>query len=474
MQGASFSRAQDLARFIKERKFKILNLCHIPEDGRLKTLSFTVRNEPRTLEILDFGERVDGSSLFSGIEAGESDVYIRPRVDKSFINPFTPQKTINVLCEYLDCKGEPLDAAPQTVLNKAQSKLAESTGIELQTFAELEFYVISRNRDNLVFAGESDRNYHESAPFALFENLRNYILTVLENVGISTKYGHSEVGRIIGDGSSFMEQHEVEFLPESPADMADTVAVAKWVVRNVCAAHGVSVSFSPKVALEHAGTGMHVHLCALRIGKNIISDARGELTNNGLQMIGGILNHASSLSAFANPLPVSYLRFIARKESPMGTCWSARNRMALIRIPLWWNHERRIKVSKYHRETFEYRGPDPLANPHLLFGGLVLSVRDGLEKGEESLKLAKDLHGDGHRSKTDSAHSRTLPHSCSEAADSLQRDRRLYEAGHTYPEKLIQGTINRLRSYSDRGMWEELLKKPENLRTVLARFLDCG
>lgn len=462
-----------MARYVKEKEYKILNLCHIPEDGRLKTLSFSVTDEKRILEILNYGERVDGSSLFSGIEPGSSDVYIKPRIHKSFTNPFTLQKTINVLCDYLNHEGDQLNVAPQTILNKAQRKLEDSTGLELQTFAELEFYVVSRNLENVLFSREPDRNYHESSPFAIFENLRNYILSTLETVGIPTKYGHSEVGCVV-DGCSVMEQHEIELLPDSPANMADSIAVSKWIIRNACAVHGVGVSFSPKVSAEHAGTGMHIHISALKKRRNAISSQIGDLTDTGLQMIGGILNHASSLSAFANILPISYVRFIARKESPMGICWGARNRAALIRIPLWWIHERRARTSSHDRETFEYRAPDALANPHLLLSGLALSICDGVKSGVNSLRLAKDLHRNSDIACNGHKHLRMLPHSCSEAADALEHERNLYEADGVFPERLIDRTIERLRSYDDKGMWQRLLKDHEELRKVLDQYQDRG
>lgn len=66
MQG--FQEKEAVIKFMTEKDVKILNLCHIPEDGRLKTLSFSAADRDRVHEILEFGERVDGSNLFSFIE----------------------------------------------------------------------------------------------------------------------------------------------------------------------------------------------------------------------------------------------------------------------------------------------------------------------------------------------------------------------------------------------------------------------
>ncbi|MDI6805112.1 MAG: glutamine synthetase, partial [Candidatus Bathyarchaeia archaeon] len=144
------------------------------------------------------------------------------------------------------------------------------------------------------------------------------------------------------DGT-LMEQHEIELMPQNLVEMAEAIAITKWVIRNICTKHGVSASFSPKIFLEHAGNGMHIHSCGLKNGKNITANPDGTISTEALKMIGGILRFAQSLTAFGNPTPASYLRFIARKESPMHICWSFRNRLALIRIPLRWNFKKKTR-----------------------------------------------------------------------------------------------------------------------------------
>jgi glutamine synthetase len=467
-----FSEKEEIAKFISENDVKILNLCHIPEDGRLKTLSFFTADKKRVYEILDLGERVDGSNLFPYFEPGKSDIYIMPKFDRGFVNPFSTVPSLNLLCDYLDENGKPLEVAPKNVLARAEEKLRSSTGVVLKALAELEFYVICRQEAAMLFSGASDKNYHESAPFSKFEGLRNEVLVTLGNVGVATKYGHGEVGWVFGKDNVLMEQHEVEFMPQGLAEMADTIAVAKWIIRNVCAKYGVSVSFSPKIALEHAGTGMHIHLCVLKNGENLIANPDETLSTEAMKMIGGILKFASSLSAFGNPTPVSYLRFIARKESPMHICWSARNRLALIRIPLWWKFRKKSEEKDSCRETFEYRAPDAFANAYLLFAGIALAVNYGLKNGEESLKIAENLHieeAGGKRKRL-----KVLPRSCSESAKNLKKDRKFYEADNVFPRKVIDKTIEKLKAYRDKDLWKNLADKPEKIENVVRQHLHYG
>jgi glutamine synthetase len=467
-----FSGKDEAIKFISENDIKILNLRHIPEDGRLKTLSFATADKERVYEILDLGERIDGSNLFSFIEPENSDIYIMPNYERTFINPFSTVPTLNVLCDYLNENGKPLDVAPKNVLRRAEKKLNFPSGIILKALAELEFYIISKQESEMLFPAAPDKNYHESAPFTKFENLRNEILVTLANVGIATKYGHCEVGWVLGKDNTFMEQHEVEFIPQNLAEMAETIAVAKWVIRNVCAKHGVSVSFSPKIALEHAGTGMHIHLCGLKNGENIIANPDGTLSSEATKMIGGLLKFAPSLAAFGNPTPVSYLRFIARRESPMHICWSVRDRLALIRIPLWWSFRRKEKEKGNCRETFEYRAPDAFANAYLLFAGIAVAVNYGLKNSEEALEIAENLHikeAGGRRKKL-----KVLPCSCSESARNLRRDRKFYQADEVFPKKVIDKTVERLKAYKDENLWKSLTDKPEKIENMLRQYMHYG
>jgi len=463
---------EDVVRFVSERDIKILNLCHIPEDGRLKTLSFAASDEKRIHQILEFGERVDGSSLFPYIDQNKSDIYIMPKLDTAFLNPFSSTPTLNILCKYLDEKGNPLDVAPENTLSKAEEKLHASAGVTLKALAELEFYIISKQETEPHFPSASERHYHESAPFSKFENLRYDILAALANIGIDTKYGHAEVGKISAKNDTVMEQHEIELMPKNLMETAEAITAAKWVIRNICAKHGASVSFSPKIALEHAGNGMHIHLCGLKNSKNIIAEPNGSLSVEARQMIGGILKFAPSLTAFGNTIPVSYLRFASHKESPMHVCWGARNRLALIRIPLWWNFKRTEEEIDTCKRTFEFRAPDPSANAYLLFAGIAVAIEYGLKNPEDSLRIAEELHME--KAAEEPKGFMPLPQSCSESAANLERDRKYYEAGGVFPKTVIDNTIEKLKSYKDKALLHGLKSEPQKVEELMQKYLHYG
>lgn len=394
-----------------------------------------------------------------------------PRVETAFINPFSSVPTLNILCKYLNENGKPLHIAPETILSKAEEKLHSSTGILLKALAELEFYIIYKQEEK-VFPEVPGKNYHETTPFAKFENLRNETLVTLANMSVATKYGHVEVGRWRSETGYEMEQHEIEFLPQNLSKTAENVTIAKWTIRNTCTKYGIAVSFSPKLALEHAGNGMHIHLCGLRKDKNIIADSKGNLTDVAKQMIGGILKFTPSLAAFGNTVPVSYLRFISPKESPMCICWGKRNRLALVRIPLWWNFRRKLEKTGSCMRTFELRSPDSSANLHLLLAAITLAVQYGFKHPKKAMKIAEDLNAEKmvKRNKRFKA----LPLSCSESAESLQRDRDCYEADDVFPKRVIDGVISKLESYGDRDLRKKMADKPEKIKEFLFKYMHCG
>ena len=103
-----FTKA-DIKRFVKAKGIRHVNFMYAGGDGRLKTLNF-ILNSPEYLdEILTCGERVDGSSLFSYIEASSSDLYVIPRYSTAFVDPFAELPTLCLLCSFFNKDGEPID-----------------------------------------------------------------------------------------------------------------------------------------------------------------------------------------------------------------------------------------------------------------------------------------------------------------------------------------------------------------------------
>ena len=70
---AEFTK-QDILKIIEEFQIEMINFRYMADDGRLHTLNFVIQSLEHADEVLTSGERVDGSSLFPYIEAGNSDL----------------------------------------------------------------------------------------------------------------------------------------------------------------------------------------------------------------------------------------------------------------------------------------------------------------------------------------------------------------------------------------------------------------
>ena len=253
---SEFTKA-DIITYIQKNDIRMVNFMYPAADGRLKTLNFAINNAAYLDAILTCGERVDGSSLFPFIEAGSSDLYVIPRFRTAFVDPFAELPTVTMLCSFFNKDGEPLESSPEYTLSKACKAFKEVTGMEFQAMGELEYYVISEDED--MFPATDQRGYHESTPYAKFNDFRTECMAYIAQTGGQIKYGHSEVGNFTLDGMIY-EQNEIEFLPVRAEEAADQLMIAKWVIRNLAFSYGYNITFAPKITTGKAGSGLHIHM----------------------------------------------------------------------------------------------------------------------------------------------------------------------------------------------------------------------
>jgi len=171
----------DIIEYIVKNDIEMVNFMYPAGDGRLKTLNFVINDLDYLKTILTSGERVDGSSLFSFIEAGNSDLYVVPRYATAFRDPFAEIPTISMLCSFFDKDGNPLATSPEQTLRKACRAFHNETGLEFEAMGELEYYVISP--DDGMFPATDQRGYHESAPYAKFNEFRSKCMQYIAQTG---------------------------------------------------------------------------------------------------------------------------------------------------------------------------------------------------------------------------------------------------------------------------------------------------
>lgn len=477
---------EDIIDFVLANGIEMINFMYPAADGRLKTLNFVINSLLHLETILSLGERVDGSSLFPFIEAGSSDLYVLPRFRTAFVDPFAPLPTLTMLCSYFDKDGKPLESAPEAVLDKACSAFTDVTGLNFNAMGELEYYVIAP--DNGSFPATDQRGYHESAPFAKFNDFRTLCMSCIARTGAHIKYGHSEVGNFTLDGKIY-EQNEIEFLPIDARKAADELMLAKWIIRNLAAREGFDITFAPKITVGKAGSGLHIHIKLTHPdGTGAMLTPAGTLSDDARRAIAGLMELAPALTAFGNANPTSYFRLVPHQEAPTNICWGDRNRSVLVRVPLGWTtgvdmcsavngaSGMAAGVDPREKQTFEIRSADCSADVYQFIAALAVAARHGFEMPDAlDLAAARYVDIDIHKPENAArlASLPTLPTNCPESADCLEAREAVFEEYGVFPAGALKAVEKRLRAY-DSERYTRAMSDPDLMLEIVREFFYCG
>lgn len=474
----------DIIQYIEDHEVEMINFRYMAEDGRLKTLTFVITGREHLESILTSGERVDGSSLFSFVEAGSSDLYVVPRYKTAFVNPFSERPALDILCSFYTNEGKPLESAPEYILKKAHKAFKEKTGYTFRAMGELEYYLITPVEYGNQYPARDQAGYHESGPFSNCQAFKDEAMRLIAMAGGKIKYGHSEVGNFTDDEFIY-EQQEIEFLPVEAEDAVDQLVIAKWILRMLANEYGYLLSFAPKITVGKAGSGLHIHMLLEKDGKNMMI-ADGKLSDDARKMIAGILHYAAPLTAFGNTIPTSYLRLVPHQEAPTNICWGDRNRSVLVRVPLGWlgnankmaamenPQDKTLKPINEIKQTVELRSGDGSADLYHFMAGIIVAALNGLQS-DDSLKKAAELYMDvnifdaAHKDRLDKLDA--LPTSCYESAQKLEQERTVFEADGIFPEGVIDRFVDYLKAYEDKDLSERLYGNSKEIAKLVKEYL---
>lgn len=478
---------EDIIRFIAENGIEMVNFMYPAADCRLKTLNFVINDKAYLETILTLGERVDGSSLFPFISAGSSDLYVIPRYSTAFVDPFAEYPTLTMLCSFFDKDGNPLASAPECTLDRACKAFTQETGLIFEAMGELEFYVIGA--DQYIYPATDQKGYHESAPFAKFNEFRTKAMRYIAAAGGQIKYGHSEVGNFTLKGKIY-EQNEIEFLPVDARKAADQLVIAKWIIRNLAYSMGLDVTFAPKITVGKAGSGLHIHMRLMNQDGTSATVENGHLSVAAKKAIAGLMLAAPAITAFGNTNPTSYFRLVPHQEAPTNVCWGDRNRSVLVRVPLGWTAKSDMcayangpqapanDVVPQKKQTFEIRSADGSADVYQLLAGLAVAVRHGFELPEkEALEIADkfyvdvDIHRPENAEKLNSLP--TLPVDCAGSADILEENADMFLEKGVFSSDMIGGIIKKLRSFDSESS-HKALADPALMLEMVQKHFNCG
>jgi len=215
---------------------------------------------------------------------------------------------------------------------------------------------------------------------------------------------------------------------------ADALVHYKYIIKNVAHRYGKTVTFMPKPIFMDNGSGMHTHISLWKEGKNIFYEMGkyADLSDSARYFIGGLFRHIEAILAFAAPLTNSYRRLVPGYEAPINLVYSARNRSAAVRIPMYSESEKAKRI--------EFRCPDPSCNPYLAFAAMLMAGIDGIEnKIEPPDPIDEDIY---ELSDEEKKHIRSTPGTLKEVMDGLERDREFLVKGNVFTGDLIESYVD--------------------------------
>ena len=444
--------AEDVMAFAKKHNCTVLDLTFVDVPG---TLQHTSKPIHELEDVLKGAAGFDGSSIRGFKQIQESDMLLVPDPATAILDTFKMEETISVLCNVKDpVSGEWFDNSPRTVAMRAMDYLKHSNIADTAYFGpEAEFFVFDSVKYDMASNGASyevdsseaiwntgademgmkgnlgykirhKEGYFPTSPMDQQQDLRSTMVREMERAGIKIETFHHEVAT---GGQAEIDMERDELLV-----MADKLMRYKYIVRNVAARYGKTATFMPKPLFADNGSGMHVHMSLWKEGKPLFAgNEYAGLSTMAMQFLAGLLHHARALCAICNPTTNSYKRLVPGFEAPVNLIYSARNRSAAIRIPMYSNNPKAKRV--------EFRMPDPACNPYLAFPALMLAGLDGIEKG-----MSPGKHTDGNlydMSPEELAKIKHAPASLGEALDALEADHDFLLKGGVFTKDFLDGFI---------------------------------
>jgi glutamine synthetase len=454
---SSATEVQKILDLIQQKNIQVVDVkfCDLPGTWQHFSIPAGTLDESMIREGLGF----DGSSIRGFQAINESDMLLMPDVSTAFVDPVLSVPTLSLTCDVYDpITLEPYSRDPRFVAFKAEEYL-RTTGIATASYwgPEAEFFIFNSVRfDQNAFEGyyhidseegiwNSGRNggspnlghrprhkegYFPVPPVDRLQDVRSKIMLAMIEAGVPVEVQHHEVGTA--------GQAEIDIKFGTLVQTADRLMLYKYIVKNVCHNLGYTATFMPKPLFGDNGSGMHCHQSLWKGDTPLFFDKEGYalISETARHYIGGLIAHAPALLGICAPTTNSYRRLVPGFEAPVNLMYSARNRSAICRIPMYSTSPKSKRV--------EFRAPDPSANPYFAFAAMLMAGLDGIKRKLEPPKpIDEDLYEiHDERKKL----IKQVPGSLSESIDALEKDHDFLLAGDVFTADVIDTWITMKRT----------------------------
>ena len=448
--------AKQVIEFSKKNKVEIVDFKFTDFIGLWQ--HFSIATSEFSEDLFKEGIGFDGSSIRGFQAINESDMLLFPDPNSVFMDPFTAIPTLSLTCNIKDpITGNPYSRDPRYIAQKAEKYLKASGISDISYWGpEIEFYIFdhvrfdqsynygfyhidsvegqwnsgSDERPNLGYKPRYKEGYFPVPPTDHFQDIRSEMVRTMEQVGMHVEVHHHEVGTA--------GQSEIDMRFGTLTRMADQVMMYKYIIKNVGRKYGKTVTVMPKPIFQDNGSGMHTHQSLWKNGKNIFFNPKGYagLSDSARYYIGGLLKHAPALCALIAPTTNSYRRLVPGYEAPINLVYSARNRSACVRIPMYSKSEKAKRL--------EFRTPDPSCNPYFSFPAQLMAGLDGItNKIEPPPPLDKDLYELGPE---EASRIKSMPGSLEESLNALENDHEFLLRGDVFTPDVIETWLSYKRT----------------------------
>ncbi len=441
---------QEVLAFCREKGVRAVDIRFTDFPGTWQ--HFTLPVARLELESFERGIGFDGSNIRGWQAVNESDMLVVPKPETAFLDPFTKIPMLNLLGIIQDpITGEDYSRDPRNVARKAVNYLKSTRIADTAYFGpEAEFFVFddvrfdqnshecyyqldsvegewnrgSAEQPNLGHKIRFQNGYSPVPPSDQMMDIRNEMAECMIQCGLNVECHHHEVATA--------GQSEIDLKYDSLVNMADSMMIYKYIVKNIARRNGKSATFMPKPLFGDHGSGMHVHFSLWNDDQPLFAGSRyAGLSNIALYAIGGVLRHAQALLALTNPTTNSYKRLVPGYGAPVKLAYSQRNRSAAVRIPMY--------SPSPQTKRIEFRCPDATCNPYFAFSAILMAAIDGIQNkihpGDPLDRNIYDLPPE------ESHDVPTTPTSLDQAIDALDADHEFLLRGDVFTNDVIESWI---------------------------------
>ena len=351
--------SKNLFKIAKEKKIKYFLISFVDLFGVLRSKLVPAQ---AIKEMQENGAGFAGFAAWLDMTPADSDMFGIPDPDSLIQLPWN--KEVGWLASDLWMNGKPVDASPRVILKKQIKKLSKQ-GLTMKSGVECEYFLISSDGESIADPRDiqSKPCYDQSALMRRYDLIKEICDCMIEMGWGPYQNDHEDANG----------QFEMNWDYSDCLKTADRHTFFKYMVKTIAEKHGLRATFMPKPFESLTGNGCHAHISVWDGKKNKFLDKSNELglSKMAYNFLGGVIKHASSLSAFFNPTINSYRRINAPPTksgatwSPSSISYTGNNRTHMIRIP--------------DPGRFELRLMDGSANPYLLQASVLAAGINGIK-----------------------------------------------------------------------------------------------